>query len=88
MGTMGGFETEPPRPKQPDFCEGTPADSPLLNLPIRHVMGGAHYVPQSSLSEMSGHGACRMARSAPGGVAAGAIFPCCVHLAGAGVGCR
>jgi hypothetical protein len=36
MGTIRGVETEPPRSKQPEFREGPPADSPLLNLPIRH----------------------------------------------------
>jgi hypothetical protein len=38
MGTTGGFETEPPRSKQPEFCEEPPADSPLLNLPIRQEL--------------------------------------------------
>jgi hypothetical protein len=29
---------------------GSPADSPLLILPIRHVMGISHYVSQQELS--------------------------------------
>ena len=32
------LETEPLRSKQPEFYEGSPADSPLLNLPIRHEL--------------------------------------------------
>ena len=33
------------------------ANSPLLDLPIRQVMGDAHYLPQSALPEVSGGGA-------------------------------
>ena len=33
-------------------CQHRHANSPLLDLPIRHVMGDAHYMPQPPLSEV------------------------------------
>jgi hypothetical protein len=32
------------------LLKGAARDSPFLNLPIRHVMGIPHYVPQPQLS--------------------------------------
>jgi hypothetical protein len=37
------------------------ANSPLLDLPIRQLMGDAHYLPQSALPEVPGSGARRVA---------------------------
>jgi hypothetical protein len=37
------------------------ANSPLLDLPIRQVMGDAHYLPQPALSEVPGRGGAGMA---------------------------
>ena len=48
------------------------ANSPLLDLPIRQVMGDAHYLPQPALPEVPGRGGARLARRARGRTAAGA----------------
>jgi hypothetical protein len=49
-------------------------NSPLRNLPIRQVMGVAHYLSQSSLPEVPGQRRPRMARRAAGGAPARAYF--------------
>src|SRR5712664_4565776 len=58
------------------------ASSPLPALPIRQVMGVAHYLPQPTLPEMPGCSARRVAGRATGRIAAGAVFSCRLHFAG------
>src|SRR5208337_1974565 len=65
-------------------CRSRHASSPLLDLPIRQVMGVAHYVPQPPLSKMPGGGAGAVARRPPSRVAAGFLCPRRLHLAAGG----
>src|SRR5208337_2721279 len=58
------------------------AHSPLRILPIRQVMGVAHYVPQPPLPQMSGGSGAAMARRARSRTLAGPLLPCRVHSAG------
>src|SRR5208337_2671172 len=51
-------------------CQSRRASSPLLDLPIRQVMGVAHYLPQPPLPEVSGGGGAAMARRTRGGASA------------------
>src|SRR5277367_1163673 len=58
------------------------ADSPLRILPIRHVMGVAHYVSQPPLPKVSGRGGQSVARRAGGRTVAGSLLSRRVHVAG------
>ena len=63
-------------------CRSRHANSPLLDLPIRQVMGDAHYLPQPALPEVPGRGGAAMARRARGRAAAGPLLPRRLHPAG------
>ena len=58
------------------------ANSPLLDLPIRQVMGDAHYLPQPALPEVPGRRGTGMAGRARGRAVAGRLLPRRVHAAG------
>ncbi len=58
------------------------ASSPLPALPIRQVMGVAHYLPQSALPEVPGLGARAMARRTASRTPSRAVFPRRLHHAG------
>ena len=62
--------------------DGAFASSPLPALPIRHVMGVAHYLPRSALPKVPGRGCQGVAGRPPGRTLARALFPCRLHLAG------
>jgi hypothetical protein len=57
------------------------ANSPLLNVPIRQVMGGAHYLPQPALPEVPGHGLTPMAGGTRSGAVARPVLSRRVHAA-------
>ena len=57
-------------------------NSPLLNLPIRQVMGVAHYLPQPALPEVPGRGSTRVVGRARGRAIAGAVLPRRILAAG------
>ncbi len=58
------------------------ANSPLLKVPIRQVMGDAHYLPQPALPEVPGRRGAAMARRPRGRAAAGSLLPRRLHPAG------
>jgi hypothetical protein len=55
--------------------------SPLLDLPIRQVMGVAHYLSQPALPQVPGRGGARMDGGARDRAAPGVLFSCRLHAA-------
>src|SRR5947209_6027731 len=70
-----------------DFAADQPLGPPPAPhyqlLPIRQVMGVAHYLPQPALPEVPRVGACSVAGRPAVRAAAGAVFPRRLHGAGA-----